>query len=128
MAIAHPHLSKRTRWLFERTRGYFKSVRLAGIALGCGIALDIGAAAGAPTSANARVPAALNVGCGRNGVALQVLGSGESRRRLPVISVTSSIPMRPAHTWDTARRPVTSFEKRDVSHRAFTADTYTARP
>ena len=77
MAIPHPQLSKRTRRLFERTRRYFKSVRLAGIALGCGIALDIGASAatGAPTSANARVSAAPNVGCGRNGVALQVLGS-----------------------------------------------------
>jgi hypothetical protein len=48
MAIPHPHLSKRTRRLFERTRGYFKSVRLARIALGCGIALDIGAAAAPP--------------------------------------------------------------------------------
>jgi hypothetical protein len=56
------------------TRGHFKSVRLAGIALGCGIALDIGAsaAAGAPASANARVPATLNVGCGRNGTTIAV--------------------------------------------------------
>jgi hypothetical protein len=71
-------LSKRTHWLLECARGHFKSVRLAGIALGCGIALDIGASAiaGAPTSTNARMPAAPNVGCGRNGVALQVLGSG----------------------------------------------------
>ena len=78
MAILHPHLSKLTRWLWECARGHFKSVRLAGIALGCAIALDIGAsaAAGAPTSANARPPLAPNVGCGRDGVALQVLGSG----------------------------------------------------
>jgi hypothetical protein len=49
-AIPHADLSKRTRWLLKCTRGHFKSVRLAGIALGCGIALDIGAsvAAGAP--------------------------------------------------------------------------------
>ena len=50
--------------LFKCSRWLFWCIKLAGIALGCGFGLDVGALAAAP------------VGCGHRGVTLQVLGSG----------------------------------------------------
>jgi ribonuclease BN (tRNA processing enzyme) len=84
MAISHARLR-----LFKCSRWLFWCIRVAGMALGCGLGLDVGTWAAAPrlsaaslaadgtsASAIAHVPAAPIVGCGHKGVTLQVLGSG----------------------------------------------------